>query len=123
MVTARPKSLRRGVGETRPMTCARWLQMRPTASVSVAAENASDRDRMEARWLKSDDGLNPDLAAVEGACVARLLAFDCGIKRRRRRDAHQFIPVAGEAVGRDSDDELASGNLDDRAFLHARLGS
>src|SRR4051794_8715803 len=75
------------------------------------------------RARKSDDCLNPDLTAVEGACVARPLAFNCDIERGRRRDAHQFIPVAGEAVGRDSDDELASGNLDDRPFLDARLGS
>ena len=97
--------------------------MRPTASVSVAAENASALERTAALAFRSDDCLNPDLAAIEGAGVARLLAFDCGIERRRRRDAHQLIAVAAEAVGRDSDDELASGNRDDRSFLDAPLGS
>src|SRR4051812_33701311 len=96
--------------------------MRPTASVSVAAESASALDRTDVRGLKSDDGLNSDLAAIEGACVARPPAFGCGIERRRRRNAHQFVAVADEAVGRDRDDELASGNLDDRSFLHAPLG-
>src|SRR3954447_21430289 len=50
-------------------------------------------------------------------------AFDRGIEGRSAGDSHQFISIAGEAVGRDGDDELASGNLDDRSFLVAPLGS
>src|SRR3982751_5463209 len=108
MVAARPNSFLPGVGETRSRIWARCRQIRPTASVSVDAENVSARHRTDVRWLRSDDVLNPDLAAIEGACVARLGAFDRRIERRRSGNAHQLIAVAGEAVRRDGHDELAS---------------
>src|SRR3982751_4822870 len=122
MVAARPNSFLPGVGETRSRIWARCRQTRPTASVSVAAENASARQRTDGRGLRSDDVLNPDLAAIEGARVARLRAFDRGIERRRSGNAHQLIAIAGEAVGRDGDDELSSCYPDNRSFFHGRLG-
>ena len=63
-----------------------------------------------------DDCLDLDVAAIEASRLAGLLSFDRRVERGLGGNAHQFMAIEGEEVGRDGDDELPTGNPDDRSF-------